>query len=151
MNRKDKRSVRQWVGIWVLIVVLGPACQSLPTFPSTVQPEDRIPLRYPNGGEGVADTGDVTLEYRYSVAGDADSRTLQVRGAVRHVIFSADAVSIQLLFLADDGRVIDRKAVYYSGYKTRHGGGRFDRSFSVPDGTAALAFSSSVQMSRGHR
>lgn len=118
----------------------------------TITPDQRIPIKSAGVHDGTADAGSVSLAYRYQVAsasGGAGS-DLDVSGSIGKVQYRADSITVYLHFLDADGSVIHSKPVYSSGFKGRRGGS-FEEKIPIPEGAAALGFTSNVRESRGHR
>jgi hypothetical protein len=128
------------------------SCQGGRLFNVTIEPDQRISIEDAGVHDGTADAGSVTLAYSYQVtaASGGSGRDLDVSGHIGKVQYRADSIMVYLHFLDAGGSVIQSKPVYNSGFKS-HRGGSFKATIPIPDGAAAIGFTSNVRESRGHR
>jgi hypothetical protein len=128
--------------LWIFSIVLI-ACSSSH---QTVTPEDRIVL-----SEGILDrgfwkSGDIFLEYQYDTSPDATKLSIQGSAKVKLM----DEFKVWVLFLDADGKILERKLVYASGYRSNSSIGRqyyrsFENTFEMPSETTYMAFRSFVR------
>ena len=140
-------------GPLLLIVSLLVSCQTMGFFggESTVPAEKRITLEPGGPHAGTTDTADLTVAYEYRLV---DPMTLQLSGRISGLQWRADSVSVSVMFTDAAGLVIKRQLLFATGYRRSTYEPRtwsFDHKLQLPPGTAAMAFSSLVQESSGHR
>jgi hypothetical protein len=108
-----------------------------------VSADNRILLNDQATNQGVFSHSGLTVEYSYSLAGES----LTLAGKVNYRT-SVDSLNVYILFLDATGTVLQKKIVYYSGYRISRDL-LADRSFKdtlvVPPGTAGMSFSYSAQ------
>lgn len=128
-------------------------CQGFRLPPRPHAPANGIALQPGEPSQGAVDTGDLTLSYGFAVTFEP-SRQLHLSGKVLSLRTGADSVTVYLNILDSAGHVMDTSVLYASGFKPPTFVRRardFDTTLPLPPGAAAIAFSSSVQASRGHR
>ncbi len=95
-------------------------------------------------GQGVFESGQFTANYSYTLRGD----DLHVEGTAWYR-GGFDSLSAYLVFIDATGAVLQRKIVYYSGYRVGHWPGTRDNSFQdelkVPAGAAGFSFRYSAE------
>ncbi len=116
---------------------------------STIPLEKRINLVEAKNNDGNFKYGPLTLEYNYGLAGS----NMILAGKVS---FSGgfDSLNVSILFLDAAGTVLQQTPLYSSGYRTgsRKGSDRiFQKTFTVPAGSAAITFNYSAQDRSGHQ
>ncbi len=128
-------------------------CQGLGLPPRTHAPAEGVALQPDGLIQGVVDTGDLTVAYAYAVTFEP-KRQLYLSGRVRKTRFQVDSVTVYLHLLDSSGHLIDRSVLYASGNRRDVYFRRprtFDITLKLPDGVAAIAFSSYVKLSSGRR
>jgi hypothetical protein len=138
----------------LLLLAMGlNACQSAGSFGQElmVPVDKRIALAPGGPHSGATNTSDLTVSYEYQLL---DPQTLHLSGRISGVQWRSDSITVSVMFTDAEGRVLERQLVYSTGYRPstyelRTWG--FDRQLKPPAGTTAMAFSSLVQESRGHR
>jgi hypothetical protein len=155
-NTRDLRIAHEILCIVAAIALLTAGlagCQGFRLPPRPHTPANGIALQPGEPGQGAVDTGDLTLSYGFAVTLEP-SRQLHLSGKVLSLRTGADSVTVYLNILDSAGHVMDTSVLYSSGFKpptfVRRARG-FDTTLPLPPGAAAIAFSSSVQASRGHR
>jgi hypothetical protein len=127
------------------------ACQSMGTV--SIAPDKRIALQPAGPHQGEADTGDLVVAYAYRLLPEPEHR-IEITGGIRSSRIRGDYINVYLNFVDDTGHVLQRKILYSSGYKRdvyiRHPS-TFDTTLPLPPETSAIAFSSYVQPSSGHK
>ncbi|MDO9110284.1 MAG: hypothetical protein Q7U40_06480 [Desulfatirhabdiaceae bacterium] len=114
---------------------------------------DIIPLSGQEAQKGIWKTNELSVEYSYQVAGVS----LQMSGIVKLVggfavgFKTIDQLSVQVLFLDDQGTVLANDVLYSVQAKTPSDLTplRFNRSFPVPAGTQGIAFTYDGSLSDG--
>ncbi len=88
-------------------------------------------------------SGKLSLDYSYNLVGD----NMKLSGVVNYD-YSADSLTVRLLFLDGSGRIIQQKIIYYSGYRvsrSRINDRAFRTSFTVPPDALGISFDYSAQ------
>lgn len=141
-----------------LTVILLAACQSdgQPVFDKTMPPDRRIPLLEGGPHAGTADTGELVVDYAYTRQPSSSNEvTLHVQGSIVGMRRGSLIANVYLMALESDGKVILRRALYSSGFKTRSSYFRptwtFDKTVTLPPETSALAIDSYTRLARGRR
>ena len=109
-----------------------------------VAPENRIPLSKDAPQEGSWESSDVTLKYQY--VEQADVIQLSVTGKAKRKF---DQLTVWVLFLDAQGKVLETKSIYNSGFRTGTSKssahkGKIERTFKMPLETTNIAFRSSL-------
>ena len=112
----------------------------------TVKPEDRIALSKDILDRGFWKSGDILLEYHYVKSPDVTQLSLQGSAKVKLM----DEFKVWVLFLDADGKILKRKLVYASGYRSNSSIGRqyyrsFKNTFEMSPKATYLAFRSFVR------
>ena len=130
----------------VLLAILLAAFQSscVSSGQMAVASESRIPLIKGSPHEGSWESSDVTLKYQY--VEQADVIQLSVTGKAKH---GFDQLTVSVLFLDAQGKVLETKSIYNSGFRTgtsksRSHKGKIERTFKMPLETTNIAFRSSL-------
>ena len=119
------------------------ACQSsLSNSPETIAPEARISLIKGGPYAGSWQSSDVLLEYQYYK--HPGKINLSVNGKTKHKF---DELKVLVLFLDDEGKMLERKLVYARGFRQEPTIGRqykpsFENSFEIQQEVTHLAFRS---------
>ena len=138
---------------FVLLAILWAAFQSGCVGPGqmTVAPERRIPLFKDTLQQGSWESSDVALNYQY--VEQPGVIQLSVTGKAKR---GYDQLSVWVLFVDAQGKVLETKSIYNSGYRTRESGtgrhkGTIEKTFEMPLATTHIAFQSSLQPRTGKR
>jgi hypothetical protein len=110
---------------------------------STVPPERRLPLIETENSQGSFSYGGLKVKYSYSLAGSD-----MIMDGVASYNHGYDSLDIRISFLDATGTLLQREFIYSSGYRTagkRRSGIDFQKTFTVPAGSAAITFSSFAQ------
>jgi len=117
------------------------ACQGI----QRVEPKDRTSLLQGGPHEGTWESIDVFLEYQYvHQPGIIESN---IQGKSKRLY---DKLEIWLLFCEADGKILETKSVYNSGYLTRSLDERLrkvsiEKTFEIPLDTNHLTFQSKLE------
>jgi hypothetical protein len=127
--------------MFVLILLI--ACQGMQT---TVAPENRIALLQGGPHAGSWESNDVFLEYQY--AKQPGTIKLNLGG---HAKRGYDQLSVWVLFLDEQGKILDTKSVFNSGFRQKltRGKGSIEKTFEIPMGTVQFAFRSMLKIREG--
>ena len=133
----------------ILIFALQYSCAT--TGNMTVAPENRIPVIPDQPKQGNWESKNVVLEYEFVKKEGVIGLIIDGRTKRR-----LDQVALWVLFLDEEGRLLERETVYNSGFRTertraRRIEGTIERAFEVPPGTKYLAFQSKDQPYRGRK
>ncbi len=133
--------------MFMLLAILLAAFQSscVSSGQMAVASENRIPLFKDTPQEGSWESSDVTLKYQY--VEQADVIQLSVTGKAKR---GFDQLTVWVLFLDVQGKVLETKSIYNSGFRTRdkatkRGKGTIEKTFKMPLETTNIAFRSSLQ------
>ena len=119
-----------------------------------VDEKDRIALEQGGPHKGSWQTRDLTIDYDYREA----AKTLDINGAIKLAQYipmgysTLDYLRIYILFLNSGGVVLEVKNLQYFGYFRSIeflGKMTFNSQFTLPENTAAFAFSYSGKASQG--
>jgi hypothetical protein len=138
--------------LFFLIILIFVALNSCSTTGSrTIAPENRIPVVADKPQLGTWESQHVVLEYEFVKEGGYIG--LIIDGRARRWL---EQLVVWVLFLDDQGKVLERETVFNSGFrskrtKARRMQGTIERAFEVPKGTKYMAFQSLKQPYRGSR
>lgn len=107
------------------------------TYSRIIPESDRLPLLQKNNVIGTFLDQHARVAYRYNF----DGRELDISGKVS-ARGSASTVQVWILFIGKSGKIVGRKILYASGYRSYSTLGRrtFAENYSVPDGTIGVYF-----------
>ena len=133
----------------ILIFASQNSCST--TGSMTVAPENRIPLIQDSPQEGTWESRHVVLEYEVVKQDGTIGLIIDWRTKLR-----LDQIVVWVLFLDQEGRLLERETVFNSGFRTertrdRRLEGTIERAFEVPPETNYLAFQSMEQPYRPRR
>lgn len=116
-------------------------CQGL----QTIAPKDRIDLLQGGPHAGSWESNDVFLEYEYVRQSGRIKLGISVKAKLKF-----DQLSVWVSFLDTEGKILETKSVYNSGYRLglslkRRNKTSVEKTFEMPLGTNQLAFRSSSQ------
>ena len=145
--RKDAFKILLFFFI-ILIFASQNSCST--TGSMTIAPENRIPLIKDKPQQGTWESKNGVLEYDFVKAEDG-TVGLIVDGKTKRRL---DQVVLWVLFLDQEGRLLERETVFNSGFRSkrtraRRMEGTIERAFEVPKGTKYLAFQSQEKPYRG--
>ena len=131
------------------IVLAFAAFNGCATSSHTVAPENRIAVVPDQLQKGTWESKNVALEYEFVKEGGVLG--LFIDGKTKRRM---DQVALWVLFLNNEGSVIERESVFNSGFRSkrtraRRMEGTIERAFEVPQGTKYLAFQSKENPYRG--
>ena len=111
-----------------------------------VAPKDRIALSESIQHRGSWKSGDIILEYQYDKLPDVTK--LSIQGSANVCLM--DEFKVWVLYLDDNGKILERKLVYASGYRSNPSIGRqyklsFENAFEMPPEITYLAFRTFVR------
>jgi hypothetical protein len=115
------------------------SCQGLQT---TVAARDRIPLLQGGPHAGSWESNDVSLEYQY-VAQEGTFK-LSIGGEAKR---KYDQLSVWIKFLDEQGKVLETKSVFNSGFRMELSRGKdaIEKTFGIPIGSTQFAFQSMLK------
>ena len=122
----------------------------------TVPVERRIQLVSGKIQEGVWKAQGLTVTYGYRINQKDLSLpgSIEIAGGVKYDFGSTDSLDVWINFLDEEGKILNRRALYSSGYKTsRYGskGGGFNEKLEPPSMTAGISFSHVAIPHSGHQ
>jgi hypothetical protein len=145
--RSKKIILEAFKCIFVLLAILLAAFQfsCVSSGQMEVAPENRIPLIKDTPHEGSWESSDVTLKYQY--VEQADVIQLSVTGKAKR---GFDQLTVSVLFLDAQGKVLETKNIYNSGFRTvdkatKREKGTIEKTFKMPLETTNIAFRSSLK------
>jgi hypothetical protein len=114
------------------------ACQGVQT---TVAPQNRIALLQGGPHTGSWESIDVFIEYQY--VKQPGTIKLNLGG---HAKRGYDQLSVWVLFLDAQGKILDSKTVFNSGFRQRLTRDRssIEKTFEIPEGTTYFSFQSEL-------
>jgi len=114
-------------------------CQGLQT---TVAAQDRIPLLQGGPHTGSWESNDVSWEYQY-VAQEGTFK-LNIGGEAKR---KYDQLSVWIKFLDEQGKVLETKSVFNSGFRMKLSKGKdaIEKTFEIPEGSTQFAFQSMLK------
>ena len=127
----------------ILLVVFQYSCAGPGQM--TVAPEQRIPLFKDTPEEGSWESSDVALKYQY--VKQTGVIQLSVTGKAKR---GFDQLNVWVLFLDAEGKVLETKSIYNSGFRTadkatKREKGTIEKTFEMPLETTHIAFQSSLK------
>ncbi len=127
----------------VFFSIVLAACQGLQP---TVAPQDRISIRQGGPHTGSWESNDVFLEYQYVT--QPGTLKLNIRGGAKR---GYDQLSVWILFLDAQGKVLETKSVYNSGFREKlsRARGGIEKTFEIPMGSTQFAFQSMLKIREG--
>jgi hypothetical protein len=140
---EKKTIIRMLKSGLIFFLFLLIACQGVQT---TIAPENRIALLQGGPYNGSWESIDVFIEYQYIK--QPGTFKLNLGG---HAKRGYDQLSVWVLFLDAQGKILDTKSVFNSGLlqKSARGRGGIERTIEIPIGTTQFAFQSMLQEKLG--
>ena len=132
------------------------ACQSglFSAIGKTVKEEKQIPLYKGRSQDGIWQSNEILVQYHYIF----DQKNLQLPGIIElngyvgYRIPRLDFLTVSVNFLNTEGKILDYKLVYYSGYRVKYGKRTsFKSKLETPPHTTAMTFTYAYTATRGHR
>lgn len=123
---------------------------------SNIPPERREPLVEGGNNQGNFSYGPLTVDYSYTVTGSnmvVGGSNMTLAGKAYYQA-SAGSLDVRILFLDATGIVLEQKIVYSSGYRTgtaKRSDRVFQKTLSVPPGSAGITFTYSATERSGRR
>ena len=143
---------------WVLFLFLAilVACQSglFSSRGKTVEEDRRLALLQGGPHNGVWQNNGIWVDYQYTL----DQKNLQLPGVIElngyvgYRIRWLDFLTVSVSFLDIEGKILDSKLIYNSGYRLQYGKKlSFKSKAETPPGTTAMAFTASYTAKNGRR
>jgi hypothetical protein len=131
------------IGCLLFFSMILVACQGLQT---TVAAQDRIALIQGGPHQGSWESSDVILEYQY--VAQPGSFKLNIGGSAKR---GYDQLSVWILFLDAEAKVLETKSVYNSGFREKlpRDRGGIEKIFEIPMGSTQFAFQSMLKIREG--
>ena len=90
-------------------------------------------------------------KYLYTQPKEGTLGSIEFSGSLKKSAGRLDSLSIWIYLLDGNGRVLEKKSIYASGYKTGHMGRSGTITLAVPPETAGISFTHMAETSRGNR
>lgn len=135
-----------------LIILLNALAACSTGTVGTLVPEDkRIPLREGQDESGVWKTLEYAMIYHYRLdrQNPQTPGKIAISGDIERGGVSLDSLSIWINFLDATGRILDRKSVFMSGFRSSEVDPSFKVEMDTPSGATAMSFSHVSQEQRG--
>ena len=120
---------------------------------ATITQQDHMVQLQQGDQQGVWKTNELALNYHYQLTPEAlkISGTVNLVGGFATGFSSVDRLVVQLLFLDNQGTVIDNVIVYSADYhhSTKYIPMNFDRTIHIPANTHAISFTYDGTLSGG--
>ncbi len=131
-----------FINCLLFLSILLIACQGV----QTVEPQERISLLQGGPHAGTWESSDVVLEYQY--VNQPGIIKLSIQGETKR---KYDQLSVWVLFLDAQGKILETKTVFNSGYLAQTPSERqrkdsIEKTFDVPVETNHLAFQSLLKL-----
>ncbi len=123
---------------------------------SNIPPERREPLIEGENNQGNFSYGPLTVDYSYTVTGSnmvVGGSNMILAGKASYQ-GGAGSLDVRIMFLDATGLVLQQKIIYSSGYRTgnaKRSDRVFQKTLSVPAGSAAITFTYSATERSGQR
>ena len=132
--------------LWLLsflLFVLSSSCST--PGERRIAPQNRIPLARDDQQGGSWESRDAAIEYRYLK--ESGITKLSVRGRARA---KYDQFTVSVLFLDADGRILERRNIYNSGFRAelvpkKRFRREFENTIAIPPEATHMAFQSTLQ------
>lgn len=115
--------------------------------------DKRVPLV-----KGIPQTGkwevfELTMYYKYLFTQPKEGTlgSIEFSGSLIKSAGRLDSLSIWTYLLDVNGRILEKKTIYYSGHKARHMERSFTITLAVPPETAGISFTHLALESSGHQ
>ena len=138
-----RRIVGAFKSCLLFLSILLIACQGMQR---TVATKDRISLIQGGPHAWTWESNDVFLDYQYVM--QPGTIKLNIGGGAKR---GYDQLSVWVLFLNAEGRVLEMKSVYNSGFRQKltRGKDRIEKTFEMPMETTQFAFQSMLKIREG--
>ena len=115
--------------------------------------DKRVPLVKGSPQTGKWEVFEFAMDYKYLYTQPKEGTlgSIEFSGSLKKSTGGLDSLSIWIYLLDGNGRVLERKSIYYSGHKAGHMGRSFTVTLAVPPETAGISFTHMAAESRGHR
>jgi len=106
---------------------------------TTVAAQDLIPIREGGPHAGSWESSDVLLDYQY--VAEQGTFKLNIGGKAKQ---GYDQLSVWIKFVSPQGKVLQKKSVYNSGFRQKllRDRGRIEKTFEIPTNTTQFTFHS---------
>ena len=111
--------------------------------------DNRALVSEKKSNQGIFEDGGLTVRYNYSLNGDKMFLTGDVSYSGR-----VDSLDVRILFLDPAGTVLQRKIIYYSGYRVFspwEAERKIQTNLIVPNGATGISFSYSARPRSSHK
>ncbi len=147
-----KNNVRMFVertGVLSLLLLISLGFFGCSNMGQVASVDNRALVSEKKSNQGIFKDGGLTVRYNYSLNGDKMFLTGDVsyRGAV-------DSLDVRILFLDPAGTVLQRKIIYFSGYRVFPPWGderKIKTHLIVPHGATGISFSYSARPRSSHK
>lgn len=116
--------------------------------------DKRVPLvkGSPQTGKWEAFEYAMDYEYLYTQPKEGTLGSMDFSGSIKKTPGGLDSLAIWIYLLDGNGRVVEIKSIYDSGFKTKkHVRGPFTVTLAISPETAGISFAHTAQLSRGRR
>ena len=142
--------------ILLLFAVSSLICFGCSVVGQTVPAERRIQLVRGEIQEGVWKAQGLTVTYGYRITQKDPSLpgSIEIAGGVKYDFGSTDSLDVWINFLDEEGKILNRRVLYSSGYKTGRYGNKdrlFNEKLKTPPMTAGISFSHVAMPRSGHQ
>ena len=130
-------------GLVLLLILLMVSGSHFAYAQRKVPEKDRIPLSQDASNEGTWESNDVSLDYSYVRQAGKITITFDGRAKAKY-----DQLIVRVVFIDEQGKILDRKTVYNSGFRgelsrsKKYRKKRFEKSFDIPPQATHMAFQS---------
>ena len=141
LNHKSVRAFKR--GLWLIIILLMASQGRLVNAQGTVAENNRIALSQDASNDGTWESNDVSLDYSYVRQAGKITITFDGRAKAKY-----DQLIVRVAFIDAQGKILDRKTVYNSGFRgelsrsKKYRKKRFEKSFDIPPQATHMAFQS---------
>lgn len=147
-----KNNVRMFVertGVLSLLLLISLGFFGCSNMRHVASVDNRVLVSESKSNQGIFKDGGLTLRYNYSLNGDKMFLTGDVSysGGV-------DSLDVRILFLDPAGTVLQRKIIYFSGYRVFppwEAERKIQTNLIVPNGATGISFSYSARPRSSHK
>ena len=136
------RAVLTAAAVMLVLAACAGGVQVIPT-------GEQIPILGSGTHPGQWQSMDAEVRYRYTVDSQSPDR-IQVSGTISPRSRLAE-LKLTMAFLDGEGKVLESRLLYSSGYRQEQIGGTFEQTLDLPQDAEAFTFRSQSQAFRGYR
>jgi hypothetical protein len=138
-NSKERRIVRCLLFFSMLLVT----CPGLQT---SAAAQDLFSLQQGGPHPGAWESSDVVVDFKYMA--EQGTFKLNIGGKAKR---SYDQLSVWIKFLDAQGKVLEKKSIYNSGFRQKllRAEGRLEKTYEIPPGSTQFAFHSMLKLREG--